>query len=80
MVWAAEVMRKMGLSGVTIWGASGTQDMLGPPGAAADAGGASAMPTGESFPTRSRGTSRLHSGRIWASDPIRWLGKQVVEI
>lgn len=64
MVWAVEVMRNMGLSGVTICGASGTQDMFGPPGAAADAGGAGAMPTGESFPTRSRGTSRLHIARI----------------
>lgn len=51
MVWAVEVMRKMGSSGVTTV-ASGTQDELDPCGATV-AGSPGLKPTGESLPNLS---------------------------
>lgn len=49
IVWAMDVMRKMGSSGVST-GASGTPEELDPCGDAV-AGGPGAKPTGESFPS-----------------------------
>lgn len=51
IVWAVEVMRKIGSSGVTI-GVSGIQEELDTCGATV-AGGPGAKPAGESFPNLS---------------------------
>lgn len=60
IVWAVEVMRKNGSSGVTS-GASGTKVELDPCGATV-AGDAGARPAGELFPNLSdRGMSRGQS-------------------
>ena len=61
---AAGVMRKIGCSGLSR-GASGSQEMLGPIGAAVG-GGPSAAAMGESSPSLSEsGISRLHRLNIW---------------